>query len=62
MAAMAERGIETLPQSLNTALDHFDGDSVIRNALGPIAGEFTLLKRDELCEYHSQVESWEFQR
>jgi glutamine synthetase len=61
-AAMAERGIKTLPQSLSAALDHFDADPVVRDALGPIAGEFSRLKRDEWREYHAQVESWELGR
>ncbi|WP_406697524.1 type III glutamate--ammonia ligase [Singulisphaera sp. Ch08] len=60
--AMAERGIKSLPQSLSVALDHFERDAVVRDALGPIASEFTRLKRDEWREYHSQVESWELQR
>lgn len=62
LTAMEERGIKTLPQSLSTALDYLEGDSVIRNALGPIATEFLHLKRDEWREYHAQVESWELQR
>lgn len=59
---MAERGLKTLPQSLAAALDHLEGSRVVRDALGPIAGEFLRLKRDEWREYHAQVESWEIQR
>lgn len=62
LAAMAERGIKTLPQSLSAALDLFEADPVVREGLGPIADEFLKLKRDEWREYHSQVESWELQR
>ncbi len=62
LAAMAERGIKTLPQSLPEALDHFQHDHVIREALGPIADEFLRLKRDEWREYHAQVGSWEIER
>jgi glutamine synthetase len=62
LAEMAERGIKTLPQSLAEALDHFEADLVVREALGPIADEFLRLKRDEWREYHAQVESWEIQR
>lgn len=61
-AAMAERGIRTLPQSLDAALDHLDADPVVRDGLGPIATEFLQLKRDEWREYHSQVEAWETRR
>ena len=59
---MAERGIKTLPQSLPEALDHFEADEVVREALGPIADEFLRLKRDEWREYHAQVEAWEIRR
>jgi glutamine synthetase len=59
---MAERGIKTLPQSLDDALDHFEADPVIRDALGPIADEFLRLKRDEWRAYHAQVGAWEIQR
>ncbi len=62
LEAMAARGIKTLPQSLPQALDHFEADPVVREALGPIAGEFLRLKRDEWREYHAQVETWEIQR
>jgi glutamine synthetase len=59
---MAERGVATLPQSLPEALDALEGDPIVRGSLGPIAGEFLRLKRDEWREYHSQVESWEIRR
>jgi glutamine synthetase len=60
--AMASRGIRTLPQSLPEALGAFEGDAVVREALGPIADEFLRLKRDEWREYHAQVGAWEIQR
>lgn len=62
LEGMAARGVKTLPQSLPEALGHFEADEVIRESLGPIAGEFLRLKRDEWREYHAQVESWEIQR
>jgi glutamine synthetase len=62
LSEMAERGIKTLPQSLDDALDHFEADPVIRDALGPIADEFLHLKRDEWRAYHAQVGAWEIQR
>lgn len=62
LAAMAERGIRHLPQSLTAALDALEADSVVQEGLGPIAGEFLRLKRDEWREYHAQVETWELNR
>ena len=59
---MAERGIGILPQSLPEALDAFESDPVLLEGLGPIAGEFLRLKREEWREYHAQVESWEIRR
>jgi glutamine synthetase len=60
--ALARRGLQTLPQSLDEALDHFEADPVVRSALGPIAEEFLTLKRAEWREYHAQVGTWEVQR
>ena len=62
LETMAARGIRTLPQSLDEALDHFEADPVVRQALGPIADEFLKLKRAEWKEYHAQVGAWEVQR
>jgi glutamine synthetase len=62
LAEMAERGIKTLPQSLDAALDHFEADPVIRDGLGPIADEFLRIKRDECRAYHAQIGPWEIQR
>jgi glutamine synthetase len=58
----AARGARLLPQSLPEALDHLERDSVVRDGLGPIAGELVRLKRDEWREYHAQVDSWEIRR
>jgi glutamine synthetase len=62
LETMARLGVRALPQSLPEALAHFEGDSVVRESLGPIADELTRLKRDEWREYHAQVESWEIKR
>ena len=43
-------------------LDALEGDPIVRGSLGPIAGEFLRLKRDEWREYHAQVEFWEIRR
>ncbi|QDV34666.1 type III glutamate--ammonia ligase [Tautonia plasticadhaerens] len=59
---MAARGIARLPQSLDEALDAFEADPVVREALGPIADEFLRLKRDEWRDYHAQVDRWEIRR
>jgi glutamine synthetase len=62
METMIRRGLRTLPQNLPEALACFERDGVVRESLGPIAGEFCRLKRDEWREYHAQVESWEIKR
>jgi glutamine synthetase len=59
---LIERGVKILPQSLPEALDALEGDAVVLEALGPIAGEFLRLKRSEWLEYHAEVESWEIRR
>jgi glutamine synthetase len=62
METMIRRGVRTLPQSLPDALAAFERDGVVQESLGPIAQEFSRLKRDEWREYHAQVESWEIKR
>ena len=62
LETMARLGVRALPQSLPEALANFERDSVVRESLGPIAEEFSRLKRDEWREYHAQVESWEIKR
>lgn len=61
-AAIHDRGLQILPQSLDEALDAFEADPVIQAALGPIAPEFLRLKRAEWEEYHRQVSAWEVDR
>lgn len=56
------RGLRTLPQSLDEALDELERDEVIQAGLGAIAPEFISLKRAEWEEYHRQVSDWEVQR
>ena len=51
-----------VPRSLPEALDAFEADPVVWDSLGPIAGEFLRLKREEWREYHAQVEAWEVRR
>ncbi|MGE3822348.1 MAG: type III glutamate--ammonia ligase [Isosphaeraceae bacterium] len=60
--AMIARGVATLPQSLDEALDRFEADPIVRESLGPIADEFLSLKRAEWREYHAEVGAWEIRR
>ena len=61
-ADLKEKGIQTLPQSLKDAIDALEDDTVITNALGPLAAEFISLKRMEWVEYMRHVSEWEVQR
>jgi len=55
-------GIPILPQSLNEALDALEADTLFRESLGPVVGEFIRLKRMEWVEYHRHVSDWEVDR
>ena len=60
---MADRGDrDPPPDPRPRPSTHFEADPVVRDGLGPIAGEFLRLKRDEWREYHAQVEAWEIRR
>ncbi len=56
---LAEEGIGVLPQNLHEALLALEKDSVIREALGPVADEFLKLKHMEWVEYMRHVSDWE---
>ncbi len=58
-AQLKEAGIGLLPQNLNAALDALEADTVITDALGPVAAEFLRLKRMEWVEYMRHVSEWE---
>jgi len=58
-AQLREAGIGLLPQNLNAALDALEADSVLCQALGPLAAEFLSLKRMEWVEYMRHVSDWE---
>ena len=58
-AQLKEEGIEILPQNLHEALKALEDDTVIRNALGPVADEFLKLKHMEWVEYMRHVSDWE---
>ena len=60
---LVERGIKTLPQSLDEALDALESDSLFHEHLGKqFVAEFVRLKRMEWVEYHRHVSDWEVKR
>jgi glutamine synthetase len=62
-AEMREKGIGILPQSLSEAIDQFESDKVIRDALGDsLSEEFIKIKRAESMEYQRHVSDWEINR
>ena len=56
------RGVRMLPQSLAESLAELKADSVVRDSLGVIYGEFVEQKEAEWREYHRQVTPWEIER
>lgn len=57
------RQVETLPASLDEALDALEQDDVVLEALGPyISDRYLAAKRQELESYHAQVTPWETDR
>ena len=62
-AQLKAKKIGILPQNLNLALDAFEADKVIRDALGDgLSSEFLTLKRAEWIEYMRHVSDWEIKR
>ena len=62
-AQLKQKNIGILPQNLNLALDAFEADTVIRDALGDgLSSEFLMLKRAEWIEYMRHVSDWEIKR
>lgn len=62
-AQLKEKKIGILPQNLNLALDAFEADTVIRDALGDgLSSEFLAIKRAEWIEYMRHVSDWEIKR
>ncbi|MFT3803795.1 MAG: type III glutamate--ammonia ligase [Burkholderiaceae bacterium] len=61
-AQLAEAGIGLLPQNLGAALEAFETDPVVFDALGPAAHEFIRLKRMEWIEYQRHVSEWEIKQ
>jgi glutamine synthetase len=56
---LKDKGIEILPQNLHEALRELEKDSVLKEALGPVADEFLKLKHMEWVEYMRHVSDWE---
>jgi glutamine synthetase len=52
-------GIGILPQNLHEALQALEQDTLLCDALGPVAGEFLRLKHMEWVEYMRHVSDWE---
>lgn len=62
-SASARSGLPTLPGSLREALDAFEGDSVVQEALGPhITERFIDAKNQEWDDYRLSVTPWELDR
>ena len=62
-AKRTERGIGMLPASLSEALDEFEKDEVVKEALGPcICETFLEAKRRECEEARMQVTTWELDK
>jgi glutamine synthetase len=57
------RGMQMLPQSLFEAITALEEDEVVKSALGPIADEYTRLKKAEWSDFmRHQVTPWEIKR
>lgn len=57
------RQLETLPVSLEAALEMLMQDDVITSALGPyVSDRYVAAKRQEIEAYHQQVTEWELER
>lgn len=61
-AQLDAAGIGLLPQNLGLALDALQSDTLICNALAPVAHEFIKLKRMEWLEYQRHVSDWELRQ
>jgi glutamine synthetase len=63
LAAIRERGIALLPQSLDAAIDALEASTLMRQTLGEtLHREFLRLKRDEWLGYARHVSGWELAR
>lgn len=56
----AEAGIETLPKSLEEAIEYFEGDEFVKEALGEhVYTKFLEAKRAEWEDYRNRITPWE---
>ncbi len=61
--AREEYGIETLPPTLDTAVDALETDEVVTEALGKhVTEKFIEAKRADYADYRTQVSDWELER
>ena len=59
-AARAARGIESLPDSLSSAIKELQKDQLLRDALGDHVSSYYIQgKKKEWYEYKTRVSSWE---
>ncbi len=59
-AELKAKGIESIPASLNRAVDAFEEDEFIKNVVGKhISDKYITAKRAEWDEYRKQVTKWE---
>ncbi|WP_342304049.1 type I glutamate--ammonia ligase [Methanolobus sp. ZRKC5] len=60
---LAERGIETLPSTINESVNHLENDEVLKDALGEhVHNNILRIARAEWDAYRTQVHDWEVQR
>ena len=57
---LKHRGIQSLPSTLDHAMDALETDEVIKSALGNEYAKYYIhVKRKEWCDYHLSVSQWE---
>jgi glutamine synthetase len=62
-AELAELGVTTLPRTLLEAVEAFDADPLMDEALGPeLKKSFVELKSEEWWDYHNEISPWEIDR
>jgi glutamine synthetase len=62
LAEIQAAGIKLLPQSLHEAIGELTRDSIVRGALGVLAGDYIDLKTKEWETYERQVSPWEIEQ
>lgn len=60
---IAAMGVETLPRTLQEAIDCFEADSLAKETFGPdLHSAYVEFKRDEWDAYHNAISAWEWDR